>query len=451
VCTPCARFNAKVEIKEDFVTEKQLPEGIHTIELVFADIYGLLRGKKIPAGQWDRVRREGSHIPGAPLYWGVRCECRDESPAGGIDDGFPDVTIMPDASTMRVLPWRPGVAQVQCIVQDDDGIRSELCPRNALIDLLEQFEAENLTPMVALEMEFYLLDPQTHQPLTAAMNTYGVYDASPYDAILTDITKNLVDYGLPVEAAIQELAAGQMEITLRYDHALKAVDDAIFMRSAVKELAAKHGLVATYMAKPFDEESGSGLHIHHSIWRDGVALFDPQPGESGPSELAMNFLGGMQKHIGDFSLFGSWSMNDYKRRQDFTFSPTRDSWGGDNRTVAIRMIDAHGSFRFEQRDACATSNLYLTLAGQLAAGLDGVRNKLQPAAKCEGNSYTDPLAVELPRHVPQAIERLHNSTYAREIFPALLIDTYIDTIKYEYLQVALPVTEIERNRYIGAL
>lgn len=433
------------------MTISQLPEGIHTVELVFADIYGVLRGKKVPANQWERTAKEGSHIPGAPLYWGVRSECRDESPAGGIETGFPDVTIMPDPSTLRPLPWRPGVAQVQCFVEDDHGNRSELCPRNSLIRLLDEFEELDLNPKIALEMEFYLLDPETHQPLTSAMNTYGVYDASPYDKILTDMVKNLVDYGLPVESAIQELAAGQMEITLRYDNALKATDDAIFMRSAVKELASQHGLVATYMAKPFDTESGSGLHVHHSLWRDGKPLFDPAAGESGPSALAMNYVGGMQKHIGDFSLFGSWSLNDYKRRQDFTFSPTRDSWGGDNRTVAIRMIDGHGSFRFEQRDACATSNLYLTVAGQLAAGLDGVKNKLQPAAKCEGNSYTDPNAVELPRTVPVAIERLEQSKLAREVFPELLIDTYIDTIKYEYEQVTLPVTEVERRRYIGAL
>lgn len=441
----------QTEIKEDLVTESQLPEGIHTVELVFADVYGILRGKKVPAAQWERVKDEGSHIPGAPLFWGVRCECRDESPAGGIDNGFPDVTIVPDPSTLRVLPWRPGVAQVHCSIEDDHGNKSELCPRNSLINVLNEYESRGFTPKIALEMEFYLLDPVTHKPLSSYMNTYGVYDPSPYDAILTDISKNLVDYGLPVEAAIQELAAGQLEITLRYDHALKAVDDAIFMRSAVKELAAKHGLVATYMAKPFDGESGSGLHVHHSVWRDGAALFDPAPGEAGPSPLAMNFLGGLQKRIGEFSLFGSWSVNDYKRRQDFSFSPTRDSWGGDNRTVALRMIEAHGSYRFEQRDACATSNLYLTVAGQLAAGLDGLKNELQPAAKCEGNSYTDPNAVELPRSVPAAVQRLKDSTFAREVFPALLIDTYIDTIEYEYEQVTAPVSEIERQRYIGAL
>jgi glutamine synthetase len=356
--------------------------------------------------------------------------------------------IKPIPGTLREVPWRPGVAQVFCAIENPDGTPSELCPRNALVSVLGEFEQEGVDAQIALEMEFYLLDPETHRPLISQMNTYGVYDGSPYDAILTDIMTNLVAYGLPVEAGMQEYGTGQMEITLRYDRALKAADDAILMRGAVKELAAKHGLVATYMAKPFDEESGSGLHIHQSMWRDGTNLFDSA---DGPLEYAMHYLGGLQRRIGEFSLFGSWSVNDYKRRQDFTLSPTTDSWGGDNRTVAIRMIEAEGSYRFEQRDPCSTSNLYLAVAGQLAAGLDGVRNRLQPGPRCELNAYTDPNAKKLPRTVPAAIDALNGSDLAREAFPALLIDTYVDTVQREYDAITQPVSELERTRYIGAL
>lgn len=430
------------------MTETLLPEGTHTVEMIFADVFGVLRGKKIPANQWPRAEKEGSHIPGAPLYWGVRCECPDESPAGGMDEGYPDVIIRPISSSLRAVPWRPGVTQVFCTIEDHHGNPSELCPRNALISVLEEVETDGVEAKIALEMEFYLLDPVTLKPLISSMNTYGVYDGSPYDAVLTDIMTNLVAYGLPVEAGMQEYGTGQMEITLRYDNALKAADDAILMRGAVKELAAKHGLVATYMAKPFDEESGSGLHMHQSLWRDGVNLFD---GENGPSDYAMHYLGGLQKRIAEFSLLGSWSVNDYKRRQDFTLCPTTDAWGGDNRTVAIRMIDADGSYRFEQRDPCSTSNLYLVVAGQLAAGFDGVRTKAQPGPRCELNAYTDPNSKPLPRTVPAAIEALEGSDLARQVFPSLLIDTYIDTVRREYDAVMLPVSELERKRYIGAI
>lgn len=430
------------------MTETLLPEGIHTVEMIFADVFGILRGKKVPAVQWPRAQHEGSHIPGAPLYWGVRCECPDTSPAGGMDEGYPDMVIKPVPSTLRTVPWRPGVAQVWCEIEDEHGNPSPLCPRNALVNVLGEFEKDGIDAKIALEMEFYLLDRETHKPLISEMNTYGVYDGSPYDAILTDIMKNLVDYGLPVEAGMQEYGTGQMEITLRYDSALRAADDAILMRSAVKELAARHGLVATYMAKPFDEESGSGLHVHQSLWKDGKNLFDAA---DGPSEYAMHYLGGLQKRIGEFALLGSWSVNDYKRRQDFTLSPTTDSWGGDNRTVAIRMIEAHGSYRFEQRDACSTSNLYLVVAGQLAAGIDGVRNAVEPGPRCELNAYTDPNAKRLPSEVPEAIAAFSASDLAREVFPPLLVDTYIDTVQREYEAIMRPVSEIERARYIGAL
>ncbi len=439
-------------IKEDLVSAIELPEGTRIVEMIFADVFGVLRGKKVPAAQWPRVAHEGSHIPGAPLYWGVRCECPDESPAGGMDQGYPDMVIKPIASTLRPVPWRPGITQVFCSLENPDGTPSELCPRNALISILQEYEKDGVDAMIALEMEFYLLDPETHKPLIRQMNTYGVYDGSRYDEVLTDIIDGLVAYGLPVEAGMQEYGTGQLEITLRYDKALKAADDAILMRNAVKELASKNGLVATYMAKPFNEESGSGLHIHQSMWRDGKNLFDGV-GEAagGPSEYAMHYLGGLQKRIAEFSLFGSWNVNDYKRRQDFTLSPTTDSWGGDNRTVAIRMIDAEGSYRFEQRDPCSTSNLYLAVAGQLAAGLDGVRTGVKPGPRCDLNAYTDPNAKPLPRSVPAAIEALEASDLARKSFPELLIDTYIDTVKREYDAVTIPVSDIERDRYIGAI
>lgn len=430
------------------MTEKDVPDGIHTVEMIFPDVFGVLRGKKFPVAQWERVCDEGSHIPGAPLYWGVRCECPEESPAGGMDEGYPDVVIRPMNRPLRPVPWKPGYARVFCDIQNEAGDLSGLCARNALMSVLDEYAREGIEAKLALEMEFYLLDQETLQPLAKNMNTYGVFDPTRNDEILDDIMLNLQGYRLPVEAGMQEYGNGQMEITLRYDSALKAVDDAILMRSAIKEIAARHGAIATFMAKPFDEESGSGLHIHQSLWRDGKNLFDA---EDGPSEVAMHYLGGLRKYMPELSLLGSWSLNDYKRRQDFTLCPTTDAWGGDNRTVAIRMIESNGSYRFEQRDGCSTSNFYLFAAGQLAAGLEGMRNQIDPGARCEKNAYTDPNANPLPRTVPEAIAALEGSELARKVFPQLLLDTYIDTVRREYEAVTVPVSDLERNRYLGAL
>ncbi len=432
------------------MSEEQLPEGIHTVELVYADVFGILRGKKIPANQWERLRDEGSHTAGSPVWWGVRTEVRDDTPDRSVEAGIPDMAIRPEPDTLRVVPWKPGVAQVFCTIEDHDGNPHPLCARNAFHRVLDEFAQERIEPKVALEMEFFLLDGETHLPLSRDLNTYGIHDNSPYGDLLIEIQRGLVDFGLPVETSIQEFGRGQLEITLQYGPARRAVHEAILMRHAVKELAAARGLVATYMSKPFDDESGSGLHIHHSLWRDDENLFAADA-DRGVPDLAMHYLGGLQRHIRDLSLLSSWSITDYKRRQEFSFSPTTDAWGGDNRTVALRMIEAHGSYRFEQRDGSPMSNLYLAVTGQLAAGLDGMRNSLLPRAKCEGNAYTDPDQLGLPRSVPEALARLRGSALSREVFGDQLIDTYLNTIQWEYEQVTMPVSDLERRRYIGVV
>lgn len=433
------------------MSNRSLPEGTHTVEIVFADIFGLLRGKKVPIAFWEDVQRTGVRFANPPQYWGVRCDIADDN-LSGSDIITPDIVVIPDPDApIRAIPWRPGIAQVQGLVYDEAGELSLRCPRNAMIRMVDEYKAMNITPNIALELEFSLLNPETKQPYSDYINCYGMFDSSPNDAILADITQTLVEYGLPVESAMQEYARGQMEITLRYDEVVKAADDAILMRHAVKQLAAKHGAVATYMSKPFDDQSGNGLHVHHSLWSEGQPLFVLDEEGSGLAPIARNFLGGLQAHIGDFSLLGSWSTNDYKRRVPGAFSPTTEAWGGDNRTVAIREIKGGGSYRYEQRDASPGSNLYLTVAGHLAAGLDGIKNQLEPAAKCEVEADTDPAAVYLPRTVPAAIERFKGSRLAREMFSDTLVDTYIETIEYEYELVTKPVNHLERERYIGAL
>ncbi|SDW91060.1 glutamine synthetase [Arthrobacter sp. cf158] len=427
----------------------QLPTGTHTVELVFADAFGVLRGKRVPASQWDKVAETGVAASSAALIWGARCELRDDSPAGGMAEGFPDMKLIPRGESLRRVPWKPGVVQIGCDIYTMDGARHPLCARNALVNVVHSFADLGYQVKAAIEMEFYLLNPETAHPRGTDVNCYGIADPQGYGPVLEDIQTLVEEYGIAVEAWNYEYAPGQFEVNVRYDDALKAAEDGVLLKNAVKEIALKHGLVATFMGKPFGHLAGSGMHVHQSLWKDGTNAFASDDSRH-LSDLGRHYLGGLQKHIRDLTLFGSPSLNDFKRRQEGSFCPTRATWGDDNRTVAIRVITAD-SCRIEQRDAAASANPYLVLAAQLAAGREGIAKGIEPPAKCEGNSYTDAQAEMLPQSAVEAADLLQGSEFAHRAFPPLLTDTFVDTARWEYRQLAGHVSDFERARFVGVI
>lgn len=428
---------------------KTLPADVHVIELVFPDTQGILRGKRVPADQWPRVRTSGVAISGAAFLWGIRAELRDEAPAGGIETGFPDVTLIPIEDTFRILPWKPGVAQVFANVYSHNGDRHPLCPRNALEDVVKRIEGHGYEIKSAVELEFFLLDKETKCPISWESNSYGIADDTGHGEVLNDIQVAMTKAGIPVEAWNFEYSAAQFEMNVRYGDPLTVCDQATFFKNGVKEIALRHGYYATFMGKPYQELGSNGLHIHHSLWKDGENVF--RAGENGePCQDARHFIGGLQKRIAELSLLGSPTHNDFKRRVEGSFSPTRASWGDDNRTVAIRMI-IDGSNRVEQRDASAAANPYLVMAGQLAAGYEGLTNEIEPSAKCTANSYSDLSAPELPRNVDDAADLLADSEFARTVFPQVLLDQYVDTSRWEADLFRDYVSPKERERFVGVI
>lgn len=428
---------------------KTLPADVHVVELVFPDTQGILRGKRIPADQWPRVLTSGIAISGAAFLWGVRAELRDEAPAGGIETGFPDVTLRPIDGSLRSLPWKPGVAQAFAHVYDHSGNRHQLCPRNSLEDVVGRIRGRGYEIKSAVELEFFLLDKETKRPVSWESNSYGIADDTGQTAVLDEIQVAMTQAGIPVEAWNFEYSAAQFEMNVRYGDPLDVCDQATFFKNGVKEIALKHGYYATFMGKPFQELGANGLHVHHSLWKEGDNVFGTSA-EGEPCAEARHFIGGLQKRIAELSLLGSPTHNDFKRRQEGSFSPTRASWGDDNRTVAIRMI-IDGSNRVEQRDASAAANPYLVMAGQLAAGFEGLTGGLEPSSKCTGNSYEDFTAPELPRNVDDAADLLAASEFARSVFPRTLIEQYVDTSRWESNLFRDYVSHKERDRFVGVI
>lgn len=431
------------------MSEYEMPSDAHTVEVVIADNHGILRGKRVPASRWEEIRRDGVALSVASLIWGARCELYDDCPVGGMETGYPDVTLVPLEHTARPVPWRPGTVQVLAEVRSqEDGRPHVLDPRDALKTVLGRWADLGFEVKLALELEFYLLDPDTQRPHGREVNCYAVHDDPRTEEVVTEIRNQLLAFGVPIEASNPEYSPGQFEVNLRYESALDAVDNGVRFRSAVKEIAARNGYLATFMGKPFDELSGNGMHVHQSLWNDGRNAFRDDDAPFGLSTTAMQYVAGLYRGLRDLTLLGSPTVNDYKRRQDGTFCPTTTAWGTDNRTLAIRAITAGGSTRIEQRDAAADCNPYLAVAGQLVAGLSGVQEALTPPPPTEGDAYTEVGTQRLPTNVLEAALLLEQSSIAAAL-PKQLIDVYVSTCRFEHDQVTRRVTDIERDRYLG--
>jgi glutamine synthetase len=222
----------------------------------------------------------------------------------------------------------------------------------------------------------------------------------------------------------------------------------------VKEIAAQHGLLATFMAKPWFTESGSSFHVHHSLSKDGKNAFSD---DGRLSKLGRSYLGGLQRHVADLALLSAPNPNSMKRRQANTFCPTNNTWGMDNRTVAIRVIEGDpGAVRIEQRDGSADANPYLLIGGQIAAGLAGVTEGLAPSPITTGNGYLSTDAEALPSNIPDAIIRFESSTLVKDLIHPMLIETLVGQARREqdFMMNSgeddpmSTVTQVERDRYM---
>jgi len=230
--------------------------------------------------------------------------------------------------------------------------------------------------------------------------------------------------GIPIEQSNPEYAAGQVEVNLRYGSALEAADRVIMFRSLVKQLAAAHGYLATFMAKPFFDQSGNGFHVHHSLWKDGKNQF----ADNGKlSKLGLQYLAGMQKRMAETALCGATTPNAFRRRQPYTFCPVNTAWGMDNRTVGLRVLEGSDSaVRVEKRDGSADCNPYFLIASEIAAGLDGIEQKLEPTAMTAGNAYEEADAEAIPADIETAVAAANNSDF--EFFSQQI--TPVETDRY---------------------
>ena len=422
-----------------------LPEGTHTVILGVGDLNGLMRGKRIPADQWPRICGSGNALAMSLFTMDMTCDVW-ETPVVGFANGFPDCHIFPMHPPVAV-PWEPGVAMCFARAEGMDHGPLTVDPRQALLRQVERAAAIGIDLQVGTELEFYLLDPDTGRPRDKGNDCYGLARAAELEPVLGPMRRELAEMGIPIEQSNPEYAAGQVEVNIRYDSAMIAADRVVMFRSLVKQLAARHDLNATFMAKPFIDESGNGFHLHYSLWSEGKNIF----ADAGKlNDRGRHFLGGMQQRMAEASICGAATVNAYRRRQPLSFCPVNASWGLDNRTVALRVIEGSDSaVRIEKRDAGADCNPYLLMAADIAAGLDGIEGKTEPTAITTGNAYEDDNAPPIPLDLADAISLARNSGWLRDVLGADQHEIWLQQAERELAFFNQQVTPFETARYLG--
>ena len=426
---------------------------VHTVELAATDMYAHLRGRRIPTERFlTSVVTAGANFPEALFAATIECDIVD-SPTINMDTGFRDVHLQPDLASARVFTHRPGYALVFADVHAHGGTPHPMSARDLLRAQVARCAALGFEPYVATELEFYLMTPDG-LPVSPAVQYGSLTEGQELEVVIADMRRALVGAGLDVENSNTEFGPSQVEINVGPSDAMRAADNTVLFRSITKEIARQHGYRASFMPKPILEASGSGMHVHMSLTRDGTNAFaDCTDGPSGPMA---HWTAGLVAHAPAMTLLATPSLNGYRRYAPYTFAPVVANWGGDNRTVLARCLTDEGAAnRVEFRLAGADANPYLLLAAILAAGSDGLERGLELPSRADGDTYTEPGAVTpLPATHPDAVAAYETSALAA-MFPAPLNEmvTVLAGAEHEIVGAHLDadpesVSEVELQRYL---
>ena len=422
-----------------------LPEGAHTVVMGLGDLNGIMRGKRIPASHWETICKQGNAFSIALFAIDMTSDVWD-TPYVNFGNGYPDFHMFPMTKPVS-LPWEPGVAACFGRAEGMDHQPVPLDPRNVLVRQVERAAAMGYEIQVGTELEFHLLDPETLRPRDKGIQVYGLDRAAELEHVLGPIRQQINEVGIPIEQSNPEYAPGQVEVNIRYDDALTAADRVVMFRSLVKQLAAAHDYRATFMAKPFFEDSGNGFHAHYSLWKDGSNVLSD---DGKLNDLGRNVVAGLQQRMPETALTNTMTPNGYRRRQPFSFCPINTTWGVDNRTVGIRIIEGSPSaVRVEKRDGSADCNPYLMLAADIAAGLDGIEQGLAPTEITTGNGYEDEAATPIPADLPTAIDLARESDFLKGVLGDLIHELVLQQAEREVEFVNAQVTPVELDRYLG--
>lgn len=436
--------------KEDiikFVEEND----VEFIRLQFTDLFGILKNVAIPKSQLKKALDNQMMFDGSSIDGFARIE---ES----------DMCLRPDLDSFVIFPWRPQtgkVARLICDVYKTDGTPFEGDPRHILKKAIAEAEKMGYTFNVGPECEFFLFNvDENGAPTTNSNDQAAYFDLGPNDLgenARRDMVLTLEDMGFVIEASHHECAPAQHEIDFKYGEAVKTADSIMTFKLAVKTIAQRHGLHATFMPKPKANMAGSGMHINMSLEKDGKNVFADENGKNGLSEEAYHFIAGLMKHINGIVAITNPLVNSYKRLIPGYEAPVYIAWSAKNRSPLIRIPAARGKgTRVELRNPDPTANPYLALAVCLIAGLDGIKNKLEVCDSVDANIYAmtkrerrERGIDSLPETLIDAVKHLEKDELIMEFLGEETAEKYIETKKAEWKSYKVAVSEWEVNQYLS--
>lgn len=424
---------------------------ITEVECLVPDISGIARGKILPASKFrTSLADRGLRLPESIFVQTVTGEFADDSVTEVTNS---DVYLTPDPASVRMVPWyEEPTAQVICDASYAHGGVVDLASRYILRRVLDLYAQRGWVPVVAPELEFFLVQVNTDPdyPLVPPIGrsgrqetgrqAYGIEAANEFDPIVEDLYDYCEVQGLEVDTINHEAGAAQMEINFQHGNALDLADQVFIFKRTLRQAAMKHGIYATFMAKPMQHEPGSAMHIHQSVVDavTGKNLFSTASGAD--SALFRAHIAGLQKFIPAVMPMLAPNPNSYRRLRRHSDAPINTHWGRDNRTVGLRVpVSEAEARRVENRVAGADVNPYLAIAASLACGYLGMVGKMKPKPEVTGSAYR--LAFTLPQHLPEALAKLAQSKPIRELLGARFIDALIDVKTAEveaYQQVVSP-------------
>ncbi|WP_110676743.1 MULTISPECIES: glutamine synthetase family protein [Salinicola] len=451
----------RLQEAQDFLA--QHPE-VQSVDLLISDLNGVLRGKRVPRDNVVGVLEAGMRLPASVFALDV-CGNTIEETGLGLASGDGDRTCSPVAGTLVTTPWAKHHNQAQMLMtmEEDDGTPFACDPRQLLKRLLARFSALALTPVIAVELEFYLIDrerdsvgaPQPpRSPATgeraSQSQLYSVIELDEYADFLEDITLAAQAQRLPIDTALKECAPGQFEVNLlHHADALRACDEAVMLKRLIKGVAIRHGFEATFMAKPYSQEAGNGTHVHISLLdAAGNNVFATADGGDLGSPLLRHAIAGLAELMPASMAIFAPNLNSYRRFQPSLYVPMAPTWGYDNRSVALRIPSGSPrARRIEHRVAGADANPYLLVAALLAGIEHGMAHELTPPAPITGNAY-EQVEPSLPISWPQALDAWLESEVFIDSFGETFHRVYHANRRAEYELSRQAISALEYRWYL---
>lgn len=433
---------------------------IDTVVCAAPDPYGRLVGKRLTIGAFRSLGLDGDGINASSFVFAVDLEMNPlELSVSSAANGWADIRLVPDLSTMRRVPWEPNVALVICdAYQSDSDTLLPVAPRTILRRQLERAQQHGLRFKFASELEFFLsatppreaweLGYQNLKMLSDYRSDYQMIQSGRDDWFISRIRNQMPAFGVSVESSKPEWGLGQQEVTLDYCDAMEMADRHVLFKYGIKQLATQADLTVTFMAKPKIDEVGSSCHLHVSVWSDDESVCWTA-GPDGPmSDTFGAFVAGQLRHAADMTLMFAPTVNSYKRFQPDQFAGTAIALGNDNRSCAFRLVGHGPSYRVENRIPGADVNPYYAYAATVAAGLDGIEQGLPRPAILDGNAWTEAGVGLVPTSMHRALDlfaesKMVRSAFGDEVFEHLLASSQAELVAFD----SHCVTDWETRRY----